>query len=119
MGALYKGLAVAGILAAVAFYFASQWFLGLKGVEPAFTPMGVFLTAFIGLVLTGLIVVITEYFTSKSFGPVKQYRRGQPDRPWHQCDRRPCGEHAIHRSAGSGNLRRHRLRLCSGRRFRG
>jgi K(+)-stimulated pyrophosphate-energized sodium pump len=71
MGALYKGLAVAGILAAVAFYFASQWFLGLKGVEPAFTPLGVFLTALIGLVLTGLIVVITEYFTSKSFGPVK------------------------------------------------
>jgi K(+)-stimulated pyrophosphate-energized sodium pump len=71
MGALYKGMAVAGILAAVAFYFASQWFLGLKGVEPAFTPLGVFLTALIGLVLTGLIVVITEYFTSKSFGPVK------------------------------------------------
>ena len=71
MGALYKGLAVAGILAAVAFFFASQWFLGLKGVEPAFTAMGVFTTAFIGLLLTGLIVMITEYFTSKSFNPVK------------------------------------------------
>jgi K(+)-stimulated pyrophosphate-energized sodium pump len=71
MGALYKGLGVAGILAAVAFYFASQWFLGLKGVEPAFTPLGVFTTAFIGLLLTGLIVMITEYFTSKSFDPVK------------------------------------------------
>lgn len=71
MGALYKGLAVAGILAAVAFYFASQWFLALPGVQPAFTPMGVFMTAVIGLLLTGLIVVITEYFTSKSFAPVK------------------------------------------------
>lgn len=71
MGALYKGLAVAGILAAVAFYFASQWFLALPGVQPAFTPMGVFMTAVIGLLLTGLIVVITEYFTSKSFSPVK------------------------------------------------
>jgi K(+)-stimulated pyrophosphate-energized sodium pump len=71
MGALYKGLAVAGILAAIAFFFASQWFLKLPGVEPAFTAMGVFLTAVIGLVLTGLIVVITEYFTSKSFDPVK------------------------------------------------
>ncbi len=71
MGALYKGLAVAGILAAVAFYFASQWFLKQEGVQPIFTPMGVFTTAFIGLALTGLIVMITEYFTSKSFNPVK------------------------------------------------
>jgi K(+)-stimulated pyrophosphate-energized sodium pump len=72
MGALYKGLAVSGILAAVAFYFASTWFLKIPGVEPAFTAMGVFMTAVIGLALTGLIVVITEYFTSKSFGPVKR-----------------------------------------------
>jgi K(+)-stimulated pyrophosphate-energized sodium pump len=71
MGALYKGLAVSGILAAIAFFFASQWFLKLPGVEPAFTAMNVFLIAVIGLVLTGLIVMITEYFTSKSFDPVK------------------------------------------------
>ncbi|MBZ0157636.1 MAG: sodium-translocating pyrophosphatase [Alphaproteobacteria bacterium] len=71
MGALYKGLAVAGVLAAIAFFFASQWFLGLPGVEQAFTPVGVFTTALIGLVLTGLIVMITEYFTSKSFAPVQ------------------------------------------------
>lgn len=71
MGALYKGLAVAGILAAIAFYFASAWFLGLPSVEQAFTAGGVFTTAVIGLLLTGLIVMITEYFTSKSFGPVK------------------------------------------------
>ncbi|MCU0572314.1 MAG: sodium-translocating pyrophosphatase [Syntrophobacteraceae bacterium] len=71
MGALYKGLAVAGILAAIAFYFASNWFLKLPGVEPAFSSMGVFLIAVIGLALTGLIVMITEYFTSKSFKPVQ------------------------------------------------
>jgi K(+)-stimulated pyrophosphate-energized sodium pump len=71
MGALYKGLAVSGVLAAIAFFFASQWFLGLPNVEPAFTATGVFTIALIGLVLTGLIVMITEYFTSKSFNPVK------------------------------------------------
>ena len=71
MGALYKGLAVSGILAAIAFFFASQWFLALPGVEQAFTATGVFTTALIGLILTGLIVMITEYFTSKSFNPVK------------------------------------------------
>lgn len=71
MGALYKGLAVSGILAAGAFYVASRLFLGRPGVEQAFTAEGVFMTAVIGLALTGLIVMITEYFTSKSFGPVK------------------------------------------------
>ncbi|MFH1026932.1 MAG: sodium-translocating pyrophosphatase [Pseudomonadota bacterium] len=72
MGALYKGLSVSGILAAIAIYFASQWFLVQPGVEQAFTAMGLFMTAFIGLALTGLIVVITEYYTSKSFAPVKR-----------------------------------------------
>lgn len=73
MGALYKGLAASGILAAVAFYFVSVNFIdGLKGADAGvFTAWSVFMTAVIGLALTGLIVMITEYFTSKSFGPVK------------------------------------------------
>src|SRR5208337_1837893 len=72
MGALYKGLAVAGILAAVAFYFASDWFLKQPNLKTGgFTAVSVFTCALIGLVLTGLIVMITEYFTSKSFNPVK------------------------------------------------
>lgn len=73
MGALYKGLAVAGILAAGAFYVVSTKFIaGLSGKDAdAFTVNSLFLTAVIGLVLTGLIVMITEYFTSKSFAPVK------------------------------------------------
>ena len=71
MGALYKGLIVSGGLAAVAFYLVSGWFLGLPGVAQAFTQGGVFIIAVIGLLLTGAIVFITEYFTSKSFNPVK------------------------------------------------
>jgi len=73
MGALYKGFASSGILAAIAFYFVSAKFIsGLSGGDTGvFTAFNVFITAVIGLVLTGLIVVITEYFTSSSFGPVK------------------------------------------------
>ena len=72
MGALYKGLAVSGILAAIAFYFVSGWFLGtVEESQRIFSQWGVFFTAIIGLALTGLIVWITEYFTSKSFNPVK------------------------------------------------
>lgn len=76
MGALYKGLAVAGILAAITFYIVTGKFL--EGVDaaslaahPSFTQMNVFLMALIGLALTGLIVAITEYFTAKEYGPVK------------------------------------------------
>jgi K(+)-stimulated pyrophosphate-energized sodium pump len=73
MGALYKGLAVSGILAAIAFYFASGIFIaGLPADDVGvFTAGSVFMIALIGLALTGLIVMITEYFTSKSFAPVK------------------------------------------------
>ena len=76
MGALYKGLAVAGVHAEIDFYNVTGEFL--KGVDPAsmashpsFTQMNVFLMALIGLALTGLIVVITEYFTSAQRPPVK------------------------------------------------
>jgi K(+)-stimulated pyrophosphate-energized sodium pump len=73
MGALYKGLAVAGVIAAAAFYFVSQQFIGsLEGADAGvFTPMSVFLTALIGLALTGLIVWITEYYTAKEYRPVQ------------------------------------------------
>lgn len=72
MGALYKGLAVSGVLAAIAFYAVSAWFIGqLGGNTGGFTPMSVFGTAFIGLALTGLIVWITEYYTAKEYRPVK------------------------------------------------
>jgi K(+)-stimulated pyrophosphate-energized sodium pump len=76
MGALYKGLAVSGILAAAAFYFVSDWFLKRSGLEfldgsMPFTTGSIFLIAVIGLALTGLIVLITEYFTSTKFPPVR------------------------------------------------
>src|SRR5512147_1234790 len=59
MGALYKGLAVAGILAAAAFYGVTTWFFGkLAPAQQVMSPGAVFGTAVIGLVLTGLIVWI-------------------------------------------------------------
>ncbi len=73
MGALYKGLAVSGVLAAIAFYIVSSKFIGgLQGADAGvFTAMSVFLTAVIGLLLTGLIVWITEYYTAKEYRPVQ------------------------------------------------
>ena len=73
MGALYKGLAVSGVLAAIAFYGVSQWFVGQlpTGGTGGFTAGTIFGTAIIGLALTGLIVWITEYYTAKEYRPVK------------------------------------------------
>ncbi len=68
MAALYKGLAVSGILSAVAFYPVTNWLLGdVEGLNT----MNVFWASIVGLVVTGLIVWITEFYTSTSFSPVK------------------------------------------------
>ncbi len=64
MNALYKGLIVSGLLAAVAFYFVSDFMLD----EMA---MPLFGAALVGLALTGVMVVITEYYTATEYGPVK------------------------------------------------
>jgi K(+)-stimulated pyrophosphate-energized sodium pump len=78
MGALYKGLIVAAALAIIAFYpLAGKFMAGVaakaaKGATGFVIPtFNIFLLAVIGVALTGLIVAITEYFTSKSFQPVK------------------------------------------------
>ena len=65
MGALYKGMIVAGVLAAIAFYFATDRIIGGEYGN------GVFLSALIGLALTAAMVVITEYYTSTEYKPVK------------------------------------------------
>ncbi len=72
MAALYQGLLVAGGLAAVAFYFvtdASMQNLSING-EPI-SAIRFWLSCMVGLVVTGLIVWITEYFTSTEYAPVR------------------------------------------------
>jgi K(+)-stimulated pyrophosphate-energized sodium pump len=70
MGALYKGLGVAAILALGGFYAVTNWFFGLEGASGFMSVSGVWTTALIGVLLTGLIVVITEFFTGM-YSPVK------------------------------------------------
>jgi len=66
MGALYKGMIVAGILAAIAFYFVTDMMMGGSGAAK-----GIYYSALIGLALTAAMVVITEYYTGTDFKPVK------------------------------------------------
>jgi len=64
MNALYKGLIVSGVIAAIAFFFISKQLMG----EHA---MPLFYASLVGLVLTALMVVITEYYTATEYGPVR------------------------------------------------
>ncbi len=66
MGALYKGMIASLILAAVGFYFIISAVYG--GSEEG---LRVYAAALIGLAVTGLMVYITDYFTSKDYRPVK------------------------------------------------
>jgi K(+)-stimulated pyrophosphate-energized sodium pump len=72
MNALYKGLAVAGVLSAIGFYFITRQMMGgIAAADPALSTMGLFGASLIGLVLTAAMVVITEYYTGTDFAPVK------------------------------------------------
>jgi K(+)-stimulated pyrophosphate-energized sodium pump len=74
MNALYRGLVVAGILAAIAFYPVTTWVMGdtiiLDGGEIS-TRMLYYCTL-IGLALTAAMVLITEYYTGTEYKPVRQ-----------------------------------------------
>ncbi|MBN8800711.1 MAG: sodium-translocating pyrophosphatase [Lysobacteraceae bacterium SCN 69-123] len=67
MGALYKGVIVSGVLAAIAFYPITTALMG----DNAHGAMNLYICALIGLLLTGLIVWITEYYTGTQYKPVQ------------------------------------------------
>ncbi len=67
MNALYRGLMVAGVIAAIAFYPVTQWLMA--GGEHSV--MSLYGAALIGLALTAAMVVITEYYTATEYGPVQ------------------------------------------------
>ena len=72
MTALYRGLIVAGVIAAVAFWFVGDFvFSDPKMLPEGVTTTHLFGSALIGLVLTALMVVITEYYTGTGYKPVQ------------------------------------------------
>jgi len=63
MGALYKGVIVSGVIAAIAFYPVTDMMnMGIN----------LWYSALIGLALTAFMVVVTEYYTSTDYGPVRK-----------------------------------------------
>jgi len=67
MNALYKGVIVSGVIAAVAFYFITDRMMGASSLGA----MHLFYASLVGLVLTALMVVITEYYTATEYAPVR------------------------------------------------
>ena len=76
MGAMYKGFGVTAVTSAVAIFFATQFALGdltapITAGETTFTGMDLYWCMLLGLVVTGLIIWITEYYTGTNYRPVR------------------------------------------------
>ncbi len=71
MNALYRGLIVAGVLALICFYPLTAWVFGGTEYAAQGGVMKLYLSAVVGLVLTGALVWITEYYTGTEYQPVR------------------------------------------------
>jgi len=72
MGALYRGLIVAGVLALIAFYPITSWMLGnITEHYPNLSVMKLYAASIVGLALTAFLVWITEYYTGTQYAPVQ------------------------------------------------
>lgn len=75
MGALYKGFIVSAVLSLAVLYPVTEHVVGLTKVYKvgaiSFTGLKLYYCGVIGLVITGLLIWVTEYYTSTAYGPVK------------------------------------------------
>ncbi len=69
MNALYRGLIIAGVIAAVAFWFVTSKLMAGNG---SYSVGHIYGASLIGLALTGGLVLITEYYTGTEFSPVRR-----------------------------------------------
>ena len=75
MWAMYKGFIVAVALSIPAFYVITEWVIGTGTVmtvgDRTFSGLSLFFCALVGLAVTGLLIWITEYYTSTEYRPVR------------------------------------------------
>ncbi|HEY6754637.1 MAG TPA: sodium-translocating pyrophosphatase [Pseudolabrys sp.] len=72
MGALYKGFIASAVLSLIAIWFVTDHLIGMGPIAGAtYTGKALYICAIVGLVVTGLIIWITEYYTGTNFRPVR------------------------------------------------
>ncbi len=75
MGALYKGFVVTAITSLIILYPITDYVLGLENIysvsDKSFTGQSLYICGVIGLIITGLIIWVTEYYTGTNYRPVK------------------------------------------------
>ncbi len=74
MGAMYKGFLVTAVLSVPAIWFSTQYALGsMEALIPGtdFNGRSLFYCSLLGLIITGLIIWITEYYTGTNYRPVR------------------------------------------------
>ena len=75
MGALYKGVLATGVLSLIVLWPLTDWLVGMdtamKVGDVSFTGQSLYFCGVVGLVVTALIVVITEYYTGTNYRPVQ------------------------------------------------
>jgi K(+)-stimulated pyrophosphate-energized sodium pump len=69
MNALYRGLIVAGVLSAAAFYPVTEMLMADNG---SYSVMQLYSAAMVGLMVTAMLVVITDYYTATEYSPVRR-----------------------------------------------
>ena len=75
MGALYKGFIASALLSLAIMYPVTNYVIGFSSefsvAESSFTGQDLYICAIIGLVITGLLIWITEYYTGTNYRPVQ------------------------------------------------